>query len=190
VGDLVLIRHGETEWSANGRHTSRTDLPLTERGEQQAQRLRGALAGPDFAAVLSSPRKRCLRTAQLAGLSVTDADEDLSEWDYGRYEGLTSAQIREQRPDWKLWRDGCPDGESPQQVGARLDRLLSRARTLAENGDVVLVGHGHSLRVAGARWVDLPAAAGEALYLGTATLSRLGYEHSHPVLREWNAPVD
>jgi probable phosphoglycerate mutase len=189
VGDLVLIRHGETEWSANGRHTSRTDLPLTERGEQEARRLRDALAGRDFAAVLSSPRGRSLRTAELAGLTVTDADEDLAEWDYGRYEGLTSAQIREQRPDWKLWRDGCPDGESPQQVGARMDRLLSRARTLAENGDVVLIGHGHSLRVAGARWVGLPASDGEALYLGTATLSRLGYEHSHPVLREWNAPV-
>jgi probable phosphoglycerate mutase len=190
VGDLVLIRHGQTEWSANGRHTSRTDLPLTEHGEQEATRLRGALAAHDFAAVLSSPRKRCLRTADLAGLTVTDTDEDLSEWDYGRYEGLTSPQIREERPDWKLWRDGCPDGESPEQVGARMDRLLARARDLAATGDVLLIGHGHSLRVAGARWGDLPVSAGEALYLGTATVSRLGYEHSHQVIREWNAPVD
>jgi broad specificity phosphatase PhoE len=189
VGELVLIRHGQTEWSATGRHTSRTDLPLTPDGEREAVALRAALDGRAFAAVLSSPRRRCLRTAELAGLHVTATDEDLAEWDYGEYEGLTSAQIREQRPDWSLWRDGCPGGESPRQVGDRLDRLLGRARDLAGAGDVAILGHGHSLRVAGARWVGLPPSAGAALYLGTATLSRLGYEHSREVIREWNAPV-
>jgi broad specificity phosphatase PhoE len=189
VGDLVLIRHGQTEWSANGRHTSHTELPLTPEGEREAVALRPALAGRDFAAVLSSPRRRSLRTAELAGLSVTAADEDLAEWEYGEYEGLSSAQIRQFRPDWSLWRDGCPGGESPEQVGARLDRLLARARELAAGGDVVLIGHGHSLRVAAARWAGLATSAGAALYLGTATLSRLGYEHSKRVIREWNAPV-
>jgi probable phosphoglycerate mutase len=189
VGELVLSRHGQTEWSAAGRHTSRTDLPLTPEGEQEAVALRGALAGTAFAAVLSSPRKRCLRTAELAGVSVTAVDEDLVEWDYGDYEGLTSAQIREQRPDWSLWRDGCPGGETPEQVGARLDRLLARARELAAGGDVMLIGHGHSLRVAGARWAGLAPSTGAALYLGTATVSRLGREHSNQVIREWNTPV-
>ena len=189
MGDLVLIRHGQTEWSAAGRHTSRTDLPLTPEGEREAEELRPALAGPQFAAVLSSPRQRSLRTAELAGLTLTAADEDLAEWDYGDYEGLTSAQIREQRPDWSLWRDGCPGGESPGQIGARADRLLARARELAAGGDVVLVGHGHSLRVVAARWVRLPPSAGAAFYLGTATVSRLGYEHSQQVIRQWNAPV-
>jgi probable phosphoglycerate mutase len=189
VGDLVVIRHGQTEWSAAGRHTSRTDLPLTAEGEQEAVALRPALAGAAFAAVLSSPRRRSLHTAELAGLTVTLADEDLAEWDYGEYEGLTSAEIRKGRPDWSLWRDGCPGGESPEQVGARLDRLLAEARELAGAGDVVLVGHGHSLRVAAARWVGLAPSVGAALYLGTATVSRLGYEHSHPVIRQWNAPV-
>lgn len=189
MGDLVLIRHGQTEWSAAGRHTSRTDLPLTPLGVREAEELRPALADTPFAAVLSSPRQRSLRTAELAGLTLTAADEDLAEWDYGDYEGLTSAQIREQRPDWSLWRDGCPGGESPDQVGARADRLLARACELAAAGDVVLVGHGHSLRVIGARWVGLPPSAGAALYLGTATVSRLGYEHSQQVIRQWNAPV-
>jgi broad specificity phosphatase PhoE len=190
VGDIVLVRHGQTEWSANGRHTSRTDLPLTPQGEREAQALRPVLTASTFAAVLSSPRQRSVRTAELAGVSVTAVDEDLAEWDYGEYEGLTSAQIREHRPDWSLWRDGCPGGETPQQVGARLDRLLARVRDLAAAGDVLLVGHGHSLRVAAARWVALPPSAGAAFYLGTATVSRLGYEHSSPVLRQWNLPVD
>lgn len=189
MGELVLIRHGQTEWSAAGRHTSRTDLPLTPEGEQQAVALRGALAGAAFAAVLCSPRRRSLRTAELAGLAVTAIDEDLVEWDYGDYEGLTSAQIRGYRPDWSLWRDGCPGGESPEQVGARLDRLLARAGELAAGGDVVLIGHGHSLRVAAARWAGFAPSAGAALFLGTATVSRLGHEHSNQVIREWNAPV-
>src|SRR5690349_11750552 len=126
MGELVLIRHGQTEWSVAGRHTSRTDLPLTPDGEREAERLRSALVGRSFAAVLSSPRQRSLRTAQVAGLTLTAADEDLAEWDYGEYEGLTTAQIREQRPGWSLWHDGCAGGESPEQIAARADRLLAR----------------------------------------------------------------
>jgi probable phosphoglycerate mutase len=190
VAEIVLVRHGQTEWSATGRHTSYSDPPLTRAGERQAEALRPVLAGRQFAAVLCSPRRRATRTAELAGLAVTAVDDDLVEWDYGEYEGITTPQIRAGRPDWDLWRDGCPGGESPEQVGARLDRLLAEARELAGAGEVVLVGHGHSLRVAAARWVGLAPSVGAALYLGTATVSRLGYEHSHPVIRQWNAPVD
>jgi probable phosphoglycerate mutase len=190
VGDIVLIRHGQTEWSASGRHTSYTDLPLTELGEQQARALRPALAGRRFVAVLSSPRQRSLDTARLAGIEVTGVEDDLAEWDYGEYEGITSAQIHEQRPDWSLWRDGCPGGESPEQVGDRLDRLLAKARELAAEGDVALIGHGHSLRVAGARWVDLSPSAGAVLVLHTATVSTLGFEHKRPAIVHWNVPVE
>jgi broad specificity phosphatase PhoE len=189
VGDILLIRHGQTEWSANGRHTSYTDLPLTDKGERQAEALRAAMAHRDIAAVLSSPMRRARRTAELAGLPVTATDDDLVEWNYGAYEGITTAQIHADRPDWSLWRDGCPDGESPEQVGARLDRVLGRARTLTPSGDVVLVGHGHSLRVCGARWIGLPAGHGGALLLDTATLSSLGAEHGNPVIAHWNSPV-
>ena len=189
VNEIVLVRHGQTEWSAVGRHTSRTDLPLTTEGERQASALAPVLAGRSFIGVISSPRRRALSTAALAGLPVPATDEDLVEWDYGDYEGITSAQIRAGRPDWDLWRDGCPGGESPEQVGARLDRVLARARTLLADGDVALIGHGHALRVAGARWIGLPVAAGGLLTLDTATLSTLGYEHERPVLRTWNAPV-
>jgi probable phosphoglycerate mutase len=187
VGDIVLVRHGQTGWSAAHRHTSYTDLPLTPEGERQAKALAGALAGRSFAAVVSSPRRRALRTAELAGLAVTAVDEDLAEWSYGRYEGLTTDEIRRTRPGWNLWTDGCPDGESPAEVGARLDRVLARVRDTA--GDVALVGHGHSLRVLGARWVGLPPAAGKLLRLDTATLSTLGYEHEWEVVLSWNAPV-
>lgn len=183
----MLVRHGETEWSASGRHTSHTDLDLTPEGEQQARTLGAALAGRQFAAVLSSPRRRAWCTAELADLPVTEVDDDLAEWDYGRYEGLTTAQIRQQRPEWSLWRDGCPDGETPAQVGNRLDRVLARAGRLLVNGDVALVGHGHALRVAGARWAELPVAAGGRLRLDTATLCVLGYEREVPVLIRWNA---
>jgi broad specificity phosphatase PhoE len=189
MAELVLIRHGQTEWSANGRHTSTTDLPLTPAGEQQARILGAALAGRRFAAVLSSPRKRALRTAELAGLTVTAIDDDLVEWDYGEYEGLTTPEICRTRPDWNLWRDGCPGGESPEQVGARLDRALARARERLADGDVALVGHGHALRVTAARWIGLPASGGGLLALDTATLSTLGYEHARQVIRRWNAPV-
>jgi broad specificity phosphatase PhoE len=189
VGELVLLRHGQTEWSAARRHTSYTDLPLTPKGERQATALGKAIAGRRFAAVLCSPRRRALDTAALAGLAVTGTDEDLAEWNYGEYEGRTTADIHRDRPDWDLWRDGCPGGESPQQVGARLDRALRRAADGLEDGDVALVGHGHSLRVAGARWVGLPPSAGGLLMLDTGTLAVLGHEHGRRAIRQWNAPV-
>jgi probable phosphoglycerate mutase len=189
VGDLVLIRHGATEWSAAGRHTSVTDLPLSADGERQARALAEALSGYTFAAVYASPRRRALETAKLAGLAVTAVDEDLQEWRYGEYEGVTTAQIRQQRPDWSLWRDGCPGGESPEQVGTRLDRVLARAEAAARDGDVALVAHGHSLRVAGARWIGLVAGYGAALALDTATISVLGHEHGERAIRRWNSPV-
>ncbi|MEJ3744288.1 histidine phosphatase family protein [Actinomycetes bacterium KLBMP 9797] len=186
MSEIVLVRHGETEWSRSHRHTSYTDLDLTPDGERQARALEARLAGRSFAAVLSSPRKRALRTAELAGLAVTEVDDDLAEWDYGEYEGITTAEIHGTRdPDWNLWTDGAPGGESPDAVGARLDRVLDRAR--AAGGDVALVGHAHALRVVGARWVGLPAAGGGLLRLNTATLSELGYEHGRPVILRWNA---
>jgi broad specificity phosphatase PhoE len=187
MAEIVLIRHGQTEWSANGRHTSFTDLELTPEGEAQAHRAGERLGGRSFAAVISSPRRRALRTAELAGLTVTEVTEDLAEWNYGEYEGITTKQIRVDRPDWSLWTDGCPGGESPEQVGERLDRVLARARSVG--GDVALVAHGHSLRVAGARWIGLPPSAGGLLKLDTATVSVLGFEHEvDPVLSAWNAP--
>lgn len=189
VGEIILLRHGQTEWSASGRHTSRTDVPLTGLGEAQAAAVRPVLAERTIAAVWSSPRGRARRTADLAGLTGVVADDDLAEWDYGRYEGLTSPQIHEHRPDWDLWHDGCPDGERPDDVGRRVDRVLERARPLLDHGDVVLVGHGHALRAAGARWAGLPAAAGAVLMLDTATVSVLGFEHGRPALHRWNAPA-
>ena len=190
MAELILIRHGETTWSAAHRHTSYTDLELTAEGERQALALGTQLAGRGFAAVVCSPRTRALRTAELAGLTVTRVDDDLAEWNYGRYEGITTAEIQRDRPDWQLWTDGCPDGESPGEVGERLDRALDRVRPLLARGhDVALVGHGHSLRVAGARWIGLPAAGGGSLRLDTATVSALGYEHQRPVILRWNLPV-
>jgi broad specificity phosphatase PhoE len=189
MGDLVLLRHGETEWSAAGRHTSRTDLDLTANGENQARALAPALAGRTWVAVLASPRRRALRTAELVGLSVTAVDEDLAEWDYGEYEGITTAQVRKTRPDWSLWPDGAPGGESPEQIGVRVDRVLAQVRPILVDGDVAVVGHGHALRVLGARWVGLPPSGGALLKLDTATLSVLGFEHARPVIASWNAPV-
>lgn len=186
MGEILLIRHGETEWSASHRHTSYTDLDLTDDGERQAGDLRAHLAGRDFAAVLVSPRLRATRTAELAGLTPHRIDADLAEWHYGEYEGRTTADIRRDRPQWNLWTDGCPGGESPDQVGARLDRVLARASALLDDGDVALVAHGHSLRVAGARWIDLPAAGGAKLRLETASVSVLGHEHDRPVILRWN----
>jgi broad specificity phosphatase PhoE len=187
--DVWLIRHGQTEWSANGRHTSYTDLDLTETGVEQAREAGRRLGGRKFAAVISSPRKRALRTAELAGLTVTEVTEELAEWNYGEYEGITTAEIRKTRPDWSLWTDGCPGGETPEQVGARLDRVLAHAKTLLDQGDVAFVGHGHCLRVCGARWVGLPPRDGGLLKLDTATLSTLGFEHeTTQVIDTWNAP--
>ena len=189
MAEIVLIRHGQTEWSANGRHTSYTDLDLTSTGEQQAYQAGARLGGRAFAAVLSSPRKRALRTAELAGLKVTETTEDLAEWNYGEYEGITTAEIRRTRPGWSLWTDGCPGGEQPEQMAARLDRVLARAKTMLDQGDVALVGHGHALRVGGARWVGLPAQDGGRLRLDTATISTLGFEHEvDQVINTWNAP--
>ncbi|XTZ17433.1 histidine phosphatase family protein [Micromonospora echinospora] len=187
MGEFLLIRHGETAWSAARRHTSYTDLELTPDGERQAATLRDRLAGRHFAAVLASPRRRALRTAELAGLVVDDVEEDLTEWHYGAYEGRTTAEVRAERPDWVIWQDGCPDGESPAQVGARLDRVLARVTPLLDSGDVALVAHAHALRVLGARWIGLPPAGGGRLRLDTASVSVLGHEHGRQVVLSWNA---
>ncbi|NJC72154.1 histidine phosphatase family protein [Planosporangium thailandense] len=189
MAEIVLIRHGQTEWSKAHRHTSYTDLALTAEGERQAKAVEKAIAGRRFVAVISSPRRRALRTADLAGLAVTAVDDDLAEWNYGEYEGVTTEEIRRSRPGWTLWTDGCPGGESPEQIGARIDRLLTRVRPLLADGDVALVGHGHCLRVVGARWVGLPPSAGALLRLDTATLSALGFEREQQVIQRWNAPV-
>jgi probable phosphoglycerate mutase len=188
MGEIVVVRHGETGWSAAGRHTSYTDVELTADGERQARALRAHLGGRRFVRVLSSPRRRALRTAELAGLTVADADPDLAEWDYGEYEGVTTADIHGERPGWNLWADGCPGGESPAEVGERLDRVLGHVAPLLERGDVAVVGHGHALRVLGARWIGLPPAAGGLLRLDTATVSLLGHEHGRRVILRWNQP--
>lgn len=187
MAEVVLVRHGQTEWSAAGRHTSYTDIDLTPDGERQARELGGRLEGRAFAAVLCSPRLRATRTARLAGLPVTEVADELSEWHYGEYEGITTAQIHRDRPGWNLWSDGAPGGESPDQVGGRIDRLLARVTTLLADGDVALVAHGHSLRVVGARWIGLTAAGGGLLRLDTATLSVLGHEHGRRVILQWNS---
>jgi broad specificity phosphatase PhoE len=189
VGELVLIRHGETEWTLDGRHTGNSDIPLTEVGRRQAESLRDALQSRRFERVVSSPRQRSLDTCRLAGLGDrVEVMDDLAEWDYGEYDGITTRQIRERRPDWLLWRDGCPGGESPAQVGARADRVLAELGRV--EGDVVVFSHGHFLRVLGARWVDLETAAGAKLALGVATLSVLGFEHEvDRVIDSWNARI-
>jgi broad specificity phosphatase PhoE len=189
VGELVLIRHGETEWSLDGRHTGNSDIPLTEVGRRQAESLRGALQSRRFERVVSSPRRRSLDTCRLAGLGDrAEVMDDLAEWDYGEYDGITTRQIREGRPDWVLWRDGCPGGESPDQVGARADRALTELGGV--EGDVAVFSHGHFLRVLAARWVDLETAAGAKLALDVATLSVLGFEHEvDRVIAAWNAPI-
>jgi len=191
VGTLLLVRHGQTAWSAAGRHTSVTDLDLTPDGEAQAKRLGAALAGRTYAAVYSSPRLRARGTAELAGLAVTDVDDDLVEWDYGRYEGLTSAEIRADEPDWSLWTDGCPGGESPEQVRSRVDRALTMlAPGPDDDTTVVVIAHGHVLRVMAARWVGLPVAGGALLALDAGSRSELGYEHATRVVVRWNLPTD
>ncbi|SCL31394.1 probable phosphoglycerate mutase [Micromonospora rhizosphaerae] len=189
MGEILLIRHGETAWSASHRHTSYTDLELTPDGERQARALGAMLAGRRFVRVLSSPRQRALRTAHLAGLDVDDADPDLAEWNYGEYEGRTTADVHEENPHWNLWTDGCPGGESPAEVGERLDRVLARVAPLLDGGNVAVVAHGHSLRVLGARWICLPPSAGARLRLDTATVSVLGHEHGRQVIQRWNQPA-
>jgi broad specificity phosphatase PhoE len=193
MDEMILLRHGETEWSRDGRHTGRTDLPLTEKGEDQARALAPLLKGRSFDLVLVGPALRARRTAELAGLTAYETDPDLWEWDYGGYEGITTPSIRETRPGWYLWRDGVPPGdaghpgESAEEVGERADRVIARAR--AARGDVVLVAHGHFLRVLCARWLGLPPRDGRLFRLDTGTYSRLGFEHAEPVVLGWNAPV-
>jgi probable phosphoglycerate mutase len=193
---LVLIRHGQTEWSKDGRHTGRTDVPLTPYGEGQARALGPALDGQRFGAVLTSPRTRARRTAELAGLAgrsagdVVDVVDDLVEWDYGDYEGRRSVDIRMDRPGWYLWTDGVPGGESVKDVGARVDRVLARLQPLlADGGSACIVGHGHCLRVLTARWLGLPPDAGRFFGLDPATVSLLGTEHDRPIVARWNGPV-
>lgn len=193
MGEVLLVRHGETQWSRSGQHTGRTDISLTPYGEEQARALRPLLADRRFSLVLVSPLVRAWRTAELAGLPDPAPEPDLQEWDYGGYEGCTTAEIRRDRPDWNLWADGVPrgastPGESAAEVGERIDRVLGRARAASAEGDVALVAHGHSLRVTGARWVNLPAEAGALLALDTAALCVLDTEHGRAVLRRWNLP--
>ncbi len=182
--EVWLLRHAETEWSRTGKHTSHTDVPLTDHGREVARALRERLDGHAFALVLCSPMARARETAQLAGLQCSDLRDDLKEWDYGDYEGLTTPEIRETRPDWWLWRDGCPGGEMPKDVGARADRIV--AEVAQAEGVVALVAHGHVLRVLGARWAEEPPAFGARLYLATGTVSVLGFERDTRVLRAWN----
>ena len=184
---IYLARHGETEWSLSGQHTGRTDLPLTPRGQRNAQRLGERLAGVSVAHCFTSPLLRARTTCELAGFaSRAGAEDDLREWDYGDYEGLTTPQIRERRPDWNLFRDGCPGGENVEQIQDRADRVVARLRGLA--GDILLFSSGHFLRVLAARWIGLHASGGKDFLLSTATLSALGYEHdlSDSVIRLWN----
>jgi broad specificity phosphatase PhoE len=186
--ELWIVRHGETEWSASGKHTSTTDLPLTAAGERQAAAVRDILGDLRPVLVLSSPRQRALQTARLAGLEVTETTEDLAEWAYGEYEGRTTEEIRESVPGWTIWRDGVPGGESASAVGERADRVLTRAARALHDGPVVLVGHGHFSRVLGARWIGLPVSAGGNLLLGTAAPSLLGAQYGSPVVNRWNLP--
>jgi broad specificity phosphatase PhoE len=198
MGELILLRHGETEWSREGRHTGRTDVPLTPKGVADAAALAPLvarrIAGDRLVAVFASPAQRAQRTAELAGLTVTKTDPDLWEWDYGGYEGITTAEIQRTWPGWSLWRDGVipggagHPGETVGEVGERADRVLKRASALLPDGDVVLVAHGHILRVLTARWLGLPPAGGRMFRLDTGTISSLGMEHDQPVILSWNVP--
>jgi broad specificity phosphatase PhoE len=186
--NVFAIRHGETAWSLNGRHTGKTDIPLTDDGRRLAARMRPVLAANPFGLVLCSPMRRARETCELAGFgdrAITDSD--LVEWSYGKYEGLTPKQIDEVAPGWLIFRDGCPGGEAPEQVGARVDRVIARARAVA--GDTALFAHGHLLRVFAARWIGLPASGGQHFLLNTGTLCVLGYYHEIPAVRIWNGPL-
>jgi probable phosphoglycerate mutase len=186
---VYLVRHGETAWSLSGQHTGGTDIPLTARGEEDARRLSERLRGRPFARVFTSPLQRAARTCELAGYGgAAEIDPDLVEWDYGDYEGRTTADIHRERPGWHLFRDGCPNGESLVAVGARADRAIARWRGVG--GDVLVFSSGHFLRVVAARWLGLEPSAGGYFLLSTATLSILGYEHgkAEPVIRLWNDP--
>ena len=185
---VYLIRHGETEWSLSGQHTGITDIPLTENGRKVAKLLAPILAKENFALVLSSPLERARKTCELAGLGAcAEIDRDLTEWHYGEYEGLTPRQIHAQRPGWMLFSDGCPGGESPEQVGSRVDRIIARVR--AVRGHVALFAHGHIFRVFAARWLGLPATEGSHFLLDTATLNILSYYRGIPAVKRWNATL-
>ena len=185
---VCLIRHGETEWSLSGQHTGITDIPLTENGRKVAKLLAPVLAKETFALVLSSPLERARKTCELAGLGdCAEIDRDLIEWNYGEYEGLTPKQIHARAPGWMLFKDGCPGGEAPEQVGARVDRVITKVRAL--EGHVALFAHGHIFRVFAARWLGLPAAAGCHFLLDTATLNVLSYYRSIPAVKRWNVPI-
>jgi broad specificity phosphatase PhoE len=183
--EVVLVRHGETEWSRSGQHTGTTDLPLLPDGEAQARAVAPRLAGREFALVLSSPMQRARRTAELAGFGDrAEVDDDLRERNYGEYEGRTTKDIRKERPGWDVWRDDCPGGETLEQLAARADRVIERA--LAADGDTLVFAHSHLLRTLGARWIGLAPDGGGKLVLSTATLSTLGFERERRVLRGWN----
>jgi probable phosphoglycerate mutase len=183
--EVWLIRHGETEWSRDGLHTSVTDLPLTDVGEAAARELAARLSGVSFDLVLTSPRQRATRTVELAGVTGAQVDEDLAEWAYGEYEGRTTAEIREESPDWSIWTGRTPGGETAEHVAERLDRVIATAR--ARGGRVALFGHGHALRALAARWIGEPVATGRFFKLDTATVSVLGHDRETPVLVRWNA---
>ena len=186
--NVFAIRHGETAWSLNGQHTGKTDIPLTDNGRRLAARMRPVLAANPFGLVLCSPMRRARETCELAGLGDRAIiDSDLVEWNYGEYEGLTPKQIQEVAPGWLIFRDGCPGGEAPEQVGARVDRVIARSRAVA--GDTALFAHGHLLRVFAARWIGLPASGGQHFLLNTGTLCVLGYYHEIPAVRIWNRPL-
>lgn len=185
MNELWLVRHGATEWSESGRHTSATDLPLLPAGEEVARALAPRLAGADFAQVLTSPRERARRTAELAGFPDAEVDDDLVEWDYGDYEGVTTREIRTRVPGWTVWNQPVPGGETAHAVTERLDRVVARAQ--AADGPTLVFGHGHALRALAARWLRQPVALGQHLRLDTATLSRLGWEHEAPVVLHWNS---
>jgi len=185
--ELWLVRHGETEWSRDGLHTSRTDLPLTARGETEARGLATLLRGTTFDLVLSSPRERARRTAGLAGFGEVHVEDDLAEWDYGEYEGISTRTIREAVPDWTVWTHPTPGGENPDRVGRRLDRVIAKVR--ADNGRALVFGHSHALRALTARWIGQPVSAGRFFKLDTATVSVLGYERETPVVLRWNSPT-
>jgi probable phosphoglycerate mutase len=194
MGGLLLVRHGETEWSRDHKHTGRTDIPLTAAGEAAAAALAGQLAARPIVAVVTSPARRAVRTAEIAGLAGARIDPDLAEWDYGGYEGRTTAEIRQQRPGWTLWRDGViagdaeHPGETIGEVASRADAALAMVRPLVAGGDVALVAHGHLLRILTARWLGLDPASGRLFQLDTGTLSTLGTEHGEPVIAAWNVP--
>jgi broad specificity phosphatase PhoE len=194
MGELILLRHGETEWSLDGKHTGRTDIPLTARGEGAAKALEPVLSRRDIVAVFTSPARRAVTTAAFAGLSNAQPDPDLWEWDYGGYEGLTTPQIQETRPGWYLWRDGvipgdaAHPGETIEQVAQRTERVLARVAPLLAGGNVALVAHGHVLRVLTACYLRVPPSDGRLFRLDTGTVSTLGAEHAEPVITSWNVP--